>query len=592
MKFDLKVFKSFCIKFYVVNLIFVPHIKRTHLERLAQFLDGYSERIDAISRNYLRKKRSKMSAPRVSQFVTLEALRIAFGLDRGTAFRVFSSPQAGLVRDHIARLTGRFPGLSSAHRRIQQVAKEEGETIVALAGNIQDEFALAVGNGARTAYSDVLASGTRATAPADCFIGIVPPSKAFPGLNPAARGRLLPFLNAWTYMHATRVSGVMELLGELKRPEIAGQEVSFPLAGELGFIAAPPGKNAMYHAFQQIEANLAPLDAIASEQLAGLGAIDLTAASVDTTNVPVDKRDKTGSVGTGSRGTFFGHKAFMGTSATCLPASCVLGSGRQADSSLFEDTFGPMVDLAQATKQDMWVTAVDAGYAHLAVLTRIEEAGAIPLADINPKNSPLLGKLKAKANELVDLSRKAFKKGLTLAERKAWQAEVRAISQKRGAPVPLVEKRPLLTGILRKLAKRARNRGLTYNERRTEKRLRKEMECIRREIRNGGTASERALGLPPVMHGSVEWLLGYAVRGQNEGLNGILKKRGPVIGDGQHTTWVVGGLVVGGRVRGSLAGFKLAALVLVRATGATKHFMRAVHNWTWEVKIFLVLFKS
>ncbi len=39
----------------------------------------------------------------------------------------------------------------------------------------------------------------------------------------------------------------------------------------------------------------------------------------------------------------------------------------------------------------MWLTAVDAGYAHVAVLTRIENAGAIPLADINPKNSPRVG---------------------------------------------------------------------------------------------------------------------------------------------------------------------------------------------------------
>ena len=212
-------------------------------------------------------------------------------------------------------------------------------------------------------------------------------------------------------MDTMRVSGVMELVGELKRPEITGREVCFPLAGELGFFDAPPGKNAIYHAFQQIESNLESLDAIASEQLAGLGAIDLTTASVDTTNVPVDKRDTTGSVGIGSRGTFFGHKASLGTSATCLPASYVLGSGRQADSSLFEDTFGPMVDLAEGANQDMWVTAVDAGFAHLAILTRIEEAGAIPLVDINPKNSSLLGKLKAKANDLVEFSRKAFKKG-------------------------------------------------------------------------------------------------------------------------------------------------------------------------------------
>jgi hypothetical protein len=102
---------------------------------------------------------------------------------------------------------------------------------------------------------------------------------------------------------------------------------------------------------------------------------------------------------------------------------------------------------------------------------------------------------------------------------------------------------------------------------------------------------QSVLGLPPVMHGRVEWLLVYGVRGQNEGLNGVVKKRGPVIGDGLHTTWVVGKKAVDGRVHGSLVGIKLVALVLVWATGATKYFMRASHNWILEKRIFLVLFQ-
>ena len=58
--------------------------------------------------------------------------------------------------------------------------------------------------------------------------------------------------------------------------------------------------------------------------------------------------------------------------------------------------------------------------------------------------------------------------------------------------VQLAEKRTLLTNILRKNAKQARKRGLSHNEQRTERRLRKEMEVIRRQIRDHGTTSERA----------------------------------------------------------------------------------------------------
>jgi hypothetical protein len=232
-----------------------------------------SEQVNEISQNYLSKRPSKLTVPRVAQFVILEVLRIAFGMDRGTVFRLFTSQQAGLVRDIVASLTRRFPGLSSVHRCARRIAREEVKIIVALAGELQDKFAIAVGTAAQTAYGDLLASRTKTMAPAECYIGIVPPSNAFPSLDPAKRGYLMLFLNAWTYIHAKRISGVMALLGELKRPEITRQEVCFPLAGELGFYDSSPGKNAVYHAFQQIEAYSADIDAIASEQLASGGSV-------------------------------------------------------------------------------------------------------------------------------------------------------------------------------------------------------------------------------------------------------------------------------------------------------------------------------
>jgi len=156
--------------------------------------------------------------------------------------------------------------------------------------------------------------------------------------------------------------------------------------------------------------------------------------------VPVDKRDKTGSIGTGSRGTFSGHKLSAGAGANCLPVSGVLAGGRVSDVSLLEGTLAPMEQLARESGQDTWVNIFDAGYGNPGVIDRVEAAGAVPFVDLNPKNSPRLQALKDAANNLKDFSKKAVKEGLELEERRAWLGEAQAISEAAGERVPLAKK--------------------------------------------------------------------------------------------------------------------------------------------------------
>ncbi|OLS14513.1 MAG: hypothetical protein RBG13Loki_1855 [Promethearchaeota archaeon CR_4] len=114
--------------------------------------------------------------------------------------------------------------------------------------------------------------------------------------------------------------------------------------------------------------------------------------------------------------------------------------------------------------------------------------------------------------------------------------------------------------------------------------------AARREILNHGTFEEKRVGLQIIALGTIEWFIVYFLRGQNEGINGLLKKRGALIGDGQHTSWVVGQEVIKGRARGDLAGICVVSLVKVKVTRLNTHPMRAIHNWSQKSKSFWVIF--
>lgn len=572
-------------------------INPDHQGILVQGLNQFRGRILAFSERFVEEWGLRMKTGRAAQFLILLLVAFLFGLVPLAGFSALQSDAFGTVHAYIENLDGRFPGRSTASKQMGRILYlcDRNPPLCALleglATALQDFYYTMVGDAARAAYQVVLEkTRLQVTPPAECFVGITKVSEIFPELGAAARGRLLPFFSAWVYKQAKRVTSTAELVGNLKTPCFEGGRMHFKVAGELGFVAGPPETKQFYSNFQFIEYHSKRAWDIANKELARHGVLDLTASTYDGTNVAVDRRDTTGSVGTGSRGTFSGHKASIGASATGLPVAAAVAGGRASDVSLLEDTLAPVEVLAREVGQDMWADIMDGAYSIPDVIDRVEAGGAVPFVDLNPRNSELLQAEKEAANALKDLSKKAVKEGLTAEERKEWLGEAKAASEALGAPVPVEEKKSFLMRILRKFARRARRRGLTPEEQEQEKKARKAVMTARRDIRVHGTPEEKRVGVLAAAFGTAEWYLVYFLRGQNEGINGLLKKRGGLIGDGQHTSWVIGQGVIRGRVDGDLAGICLVALVKVRVSGKAAHPMRAAHNWSRRPKCFWFIF--
>jgi len=178
---------------------------------------------------------------------------------------------------------------------------------------------------------------------------------------------------------------------------------------------------------------------------------------------------------------------------------------------------------------------------------------------------------------LAEFSRQAFY-SLTLIDRKAWIADVAQFSAQYGGNVPLSEKKQILMRISHKYANRAR-RKLSPGLQQNEQRIRGELMAIRREIRNHGTLAEKVIGCAFLPHKTVEWFLAYALRGKNEGIHGIQKKRGDLIGDGQHPSWLFKGPIINNRLELDLTSLKAAGYVYSQILGTPEHCLRAPHNW-------------
>ena len=170
-------------------------------------------------------------------------------------------------------------------------------------------------------------------------------------------------------------------------------------------------------------------------------------------------------------------------------------------------------------------------------------------------------------------------------EKLQWRRQLSDISKTSPFPIPLEQKQKQLKTILSRFGSRAMRKGLSIGKKQAAKRLRREVMGIRRKIRLHGTFYEKIIGLSAIAHGTIEWLLVYSIRGQNEGINGILKKRGDIIGDGQHTTWQLGNLNLSKQVSLAQIGLKVMILVKFMITGQQTHHLRWVHNWKRK-KIF------
>ncbi|MBA7668040.1 hypothetical protein ES703_76143 [subsurface metagenome] len=84
----------------------------------------------------------------------------------------------------------------------------------------------------------------------------------------------------------------------------------------------------------------------------------------------------------------------MACDARCFPLHCELDTGHRSDLNMFSDTITPMKDVANRAGEDIWRVVVDAAYSDLSVLLQVESKNAVPIVDINPKNTILLKELK------------------------------------------------------------------------------------------------------------------------------------------------------------------------------------------------------
>src|SRR5271157_1909719 len=277
-------------------------IKPEHQEILVQGLDQFRDRILAFADRFLEEWGLRMKVERAAQFVILLLLSLLFGLVPLAAYSALESDAFSAVRAHVANLHGKFPGRSTASLQMGRILYlcDRNPPLYALleelAKALQDFYYAAVGNAAQALFKAVLENTrVQVTSPADCFVGIAKASEIFPTLGATATGRLIPFFNAWAHKQAQRGTSTAELVGELKKPCFEGGRMHFRYAGELGFVAGPPESKKFYANFQYIETHASTTWDLASKELARSGALDLTAVTVDGTNVPVDRRDMTGS---------------------------------------------------------------------------------------------------------------------------------------------------------------------------------------------------------------------------------------------------------------------------------------------------------
>jgi hypothetical protein len=573
---------------YMPVPIQVAYIKPEHEQRLVAQLERVKDECMACARTIIEKSEKSIAPTRMAQFFVLVLLGNVLGIIPGVLYKMLESPFFARVRGWIADLDGRFPAYSTCYKQHPAIMAYCKDDLERLAVGIQDAYWVGIGKAARDGFAAIVASTRKSVIiNEECFIGIISPSEIFAGKPAHDRGILIPYLNARLYDLAKKITSIDEFVGELKKAVLSEDKFYFEFAGTFGFYVRAPGRNDIHLLFHEIDRYLANYNDTITTELAKAGILNMTVVSIDTTNIPVDESDETGTTGMGYHKKFFGHKLSTPCDANCLPIVGDLFPGRQGDATTFDKTFGMVQTVANKTCQEIWAVDLDAGYSSTNIVDAIEAAGAIPFVNVNSKHSKRLNDLVTNAEALKEISKKAFYK-LPVADRKSWQVEVQAISAMTNGPVPLRIKKRKLTNILKKIAMHARRIGLTVQDQAMERKLRKHVMNSRRDIRMHGTPSEQKLGLTIIPLGTIEWMLVYATRGQNEGINGILKKRDSIIGDGQDTSWLHGRDMIESRCKTIFTGIKIMAFVKQKITGSVKHGMRRVYNWR-EQRHFLII---
>ncbi len=547
---------------------------------IIQGFEVFREPIYTIYQNYCLVEGLDRESKRIYQLIHLLIVQFLFNLDHGQILSMCFLNNMEIIKEKILQLNPSIPSRSWAYLHLSKILECNRSIFNSLMENFIDYFYTNISKNALEKYMfHNINSKKRITPPFELFIGNIPPSTLFPTVDVFTRAELMPYFNARIFLFIKHLSSINEFVGEIKKAEYENEKYIFKFAGKLGFITGAPGKNAFYNYFTRIETLIGDMENNLDYILAINKIHDLTVVSVDGTHIPADKRDKTASNGVGSRGSFYGQKCSIGAGTYCLPIRAITESGNTADAALFNITMNPIQDLANISGQDIWVQTADAGYTSTYIIEDIIANDSVPFIDINPRNSKLLKKLKEKAGKLAKLSKLAIKNGLNMSERKKWTDEVQSYSESMEKPILYKEKSKILRKILHKYEIKAKSRGLTKKEQQLEKRLRKEVMNARKEIRMHGTECDRIIGLSIIPQGTVSWFLVYHIRGQNEGINGIKKKRGNLIGDGQSTSWTIGLFKIGNRIQTNMVLIKASVYVNFMITGKKHHLMRRIYNW-------------
>jgi len=560
-----------------------------HQQVLVDIFERHHDQIQKMAETCFDLQPSKIHVDRIAQFLLMSVFQCMCDFVRAKTYRILTHPQASELRQYISKWAGSFPSISVANDRLEQFQQLCMPELLALTGEVLDEFYTRLGEIYRNRYQVLYLTEKKHFVPSiELFFGIYPPSQLWPEEDVRVRGRMMPFLHLYLYQQALHETNLNAIIGKCKEITVQDGRCSYAFASQAGLIGGPPERTKFYHAFHWIEAHLSRLDHDVTEALARNEIMNLIVSSVDCTNVPVDQRDKTGSIGTGSRGSFYGHKHVVSVAGNCLPIASNLDNGRAYDSTLFDDVFWETMNLTTTSMIDLWVWTLDAAFNLPAIVDTIEGEQKIPLIDLNPKNSKLLKSYKQAVNDLVPYSKKAIE-SLTDEEKKRWEETLRNNSLQHGGQVPFNDKKRYLRTTMENLANIARKKGLTWREKRQEQKLRRKVRLIRQEIEKKGTIAEKKTALQCLIHGTIEWFLAYDIRGQNEGYNGILKKRNDLIGDGQHTTWIITHSKIAGRTEGIVTAIKCIAWVRFVVTGDRRELLCILVNWRHEHDFFLAI---
>ncbi len=260
-----------------------------------------------------------------------------------------------------------------------------------------------------------------------------------------------------------------------------------------------------------------------------------------------------------------------------------------ADSSLLSANFQELDALARISGKDRWAQELDAAFCLASIIDEIEAADVIPFIDLNMKNSKLSATYKQAVDALTDLSKKAvvfIDTRRTTSDPRSFKRILRSSHRH----YPIATKKVLLRTLLENVANEARKRGLTRQERHQEKKLRRKIMQIRQQIRKSGTSLEKKVALQAISHRTIEWFLMYRIRGQDEGLYGIIKKQDLLIGEGQHTSWLVGETILNARCQFIFTGLKCVAWIYYGITGNRQRFMCACYNWRHEQHFLFIIY--